>query len=72
MLAMTRERGCYSFLVIAREQRDRGDPVMRYVSRCDRLIDWIATPSAMARNDKEGAGPCAPGRQERTGGDDKK
>ena len=28
---------------------------MRYVSRCDRLIDWIATPSAMARNDKGGA-----------------
>ena len=24
----------------------------KYVSRCDRLIDWIATPSAMARNDK--------------------
>ena len=25
----------------------------KYVSRCDKLIDWIATPSAMARNDKE-------------------
>ena len=36
---MTRERGRYSFLVIAREQRDRGDPVMRYVSRCDNSYD---------------------------------
>ena len=43
MLAMTRERGRYSFLVIAREHGDRGDPVMRYVSRCDKLIDWIAS-----------------------------
>ena len=32
---MTRESGRYSFLVIAREQRDRGDPVMRYLSLRD-------------------------------------
>ena len=35
MLAMTSGRGRYLFLVIAREQRDRGDPVMRYVSLRD-------------------------------------
>ena len=39
--------------VIAREHCDRGDPVNVICLRIRAcIIDWIATPSAMARNDK--------------------
>ena len=39
--------------VIAREHCDRGDPVIikSRIRAC--IIDWIAAPSAMARNDKK-------------------
>ena len=42
-LAMTRECGRYSFHVIAREQRDRGDPVIIESRICARIIYWIAS-----------------------------
>ena len=42
-LAMTRECGRYSFLVIARERSDRGDPVIieSRIRAC--IIYWIAS-----------------------------
>ena len=39
--------------VIAREHRDRGDPVIIKSRIRAGIIYWIATPSAMARNDKK-------------------
>ena len=43
----------WPFPVIAREHCDRGDPVIieSRIRAC--IIDWIAAPSAMARNDKK-------------------
>ena len=50
---MTREYECYSFLVIAREQRDRGDPVNAiYVAYATTLFTRLLL---FIRNDKGGA-----------------
>ena len=50
-LAMTRECGRYSFLVIARERSDRGDPVSNKVAR-SRVRALFTGLLRFTRNDK--------------------